>query len=389
MTQCPQLGTGKGELAMKGRKAPQETPRNRACFESLEPSFRPPAMDRPRNIPEPSFVDRPPNVALCAPGRLHLGFLDPAASLGRRFGSVGLMIHGFDTEVEISASDVDRITATRPAEHAEIERATVCLSLLRTHSGRGEALHLRLLRVLPAHAGFGSGTQLALAIGRAFALWQGMSVPTATLAQWLGRGLRSGIGIAGFDHGGLIVDGGPGPSGTPAPVLSRMALPDAWRLLIVQDSAQKGLSGDDEKRRIADLPSLPQALAADICHQVLMRVLPGVATSDFDAFAAGITRIQQVLGEHFAPAQEGRAFASEPVGRLLGWALQAGHVGGIGQSSWGPTGFAVLASQVQAEAAIDAIQTAGLVAPSLSLRIVSGRNTGATLLDRRTEVPMP
>lgn len=345
-------------------------------------------MDRPRNIPEASFVDRPTTVALRAPGRLHLGFLDPAASLGRRFGSIGLMINGFETEVEISASDSDRITARGPAEHAEIERAAACLSLLRTHSGRVEPLHLRLLRVLPAHAGFGSGTQLALAIGRAFALRYGLGAPTATLAQWLGRGLRSGIGIAGFDHGGLIVDGGPAANGAPAAVLSRIPLPEAWRVLIVQDSAQKGLSGDDERQRIAMLAPLPRALAADICHQVLMRVLPGAAAADFDPFAAGVTRIQQVLGEHFAPAQGGQAFASEAVGRLLGWALRAEHVAAIGQSSWGPTGFAILPSQARAEAAVDAMLAANLVVPSLTLRIVSGRNTGATLLDRRFEVPI-
>ena len=346
-------------------------------------------MDRPRNFPEEGFVGRPEIVALRAPGRLHLGFLDPAASLGRRFGSVGLMINGFETEVEISASASDQITARGPEEHAETERAAACLSLLRTHSGRAEPLHLRIVQVLPAHAGFGSGTQLALAIGRAFALWHSLGVPTATLAQWLGRGLRSGIGIAGFDHGGLIVDGGPSANGAPAPVLSRIPLPDAWRVLIVQDSAQKGLSGDEERKRIAGLPPLPRALAAELCHQVLMRVLPGAATADFASFAQGVLHVQQVLGEHFAPAQGGRIFASEAVGRLLGWALQAEHVAAIGQSSWGPTGFAILPSQARAQAALDAMLAANLIAPSLTLRIVSGRNSGAALLDRRLEVPGP
>jgi beta-RFAP synthase len=347
-------------------------------------------MDRPRNFPEASFVHRAATVALRAPARLHLGFLDPAGSLGRSFGSVGLVIGGFETEVEISASPFDRITANGPAAEAEIERAATCVRLLQAHTGCRDPLHLRLLQVLPAHAGFGSGTQLALAIGRAFALWHGLGVPTATLAQWLGRGLRSGIGIAGFDHGGLIVDGGPGDKGAPAVVLSRIPLPEAWRVLIVQDSAQKGLSGEDERQRIAGLPPMPQALAADICHQVLMRVLPGAATADFEPFACGVTRIQQVLGEHFASAQGGRAFASEAVGCLLGWVLQhrAEHLAAIGQTSWGPTGFAIFPSQARAEDAIDAMLAAGIVAPSVTLRVVSGRNTGATLLDRRFSSPL-
>ena len=41
-------------------------------------------------------IDRLDTLTLVAHGRLHLGFLDPSGSLGRRFGSVGLAIEGFD-----------------------------------------------------------------------------------------------------------------------------------------------------------------------------------------------------------------------------------------------------------------------------------------------------
>lgn len=335
----------------------------------------------------------PPALSVRAPGRLHLGFLDPAATLGRRFGSLGVVIDGFETEVEISESPVDRIVADGAAERAEIERAADCLRLLRRHSGRHEPLQLRLLHVLPAHAGFGSGTQLALAIGRAFAQWHGLGTPTAQLAQWLGRGLRSGIGIAGFDQGGLLVDGGPGRDGAPAPVLARLPLPAAWRVLVVQDHAQRGLSGSEERHAIATLAPLPQALAADICHQVLMRVLPGAASAEFAPFAAGVTRIQRIMGEHFAPAQAGSAYTSVAVGQLIEWiaaftrspdATDGGIGAGTGQSSWGPTGFAILPSQSRADEVVRAARAAGVIAPSLALRIVTGRNSGATVSDRRT-----
>ena len=338
-----------------------------------------PALDELR-------ADSAPSVTLRAPGRLHLGFLDPAASLGRRFGSLGLVIEGFETEVALSAASANHVTATGVAERAEIERARAHLQRLQQHSTHHEPLHLRLLRVLPAHAGFGSGTQLALAIGRAFAQWHGLHVTTPALAQWLGRGARSGIGIAGFDHGGLLVDGGPGGSEgqvTPAPLLARQPLPDAWRILVVQDGAQRGLSGADERDAIATLPPLPQALAADICHQVLMRVLPGAASAEFAPFAAGINHIQQLLGAHFAPAQGGSAYTSAAVGRLLDWIGTAGHGAAIGQSSWGPTGFAILPSQAQAEAVVEAARAANLLAAGLTLTIVAGRNHGATVTDSR------
>ena len=343
-------------------------------------------MDMSRPTLDALHVDIAPSVTLRAPGRLHLGFLDPAASLGRRFGSLGLVIEGFETEVALCAASANQVAAVGGAEQAEIDRARAHLQRLQQHSGRHEPLHLTLLRVLPAHAGFGSGTQLALAIGRAFAQWHGLAVTTPALAQWLGRGARSGIGIAGFEHGGLLVDGGPGGEGaqlTSAPLLARLPLPEAWRVLVVQDKAQRGLSGADEREAIASLAPLPQSLAADICHQVLMRVLPGAAGAEFAPFAAGINHIQRRLGAHFAPAQGGSAYTSAAVGRLLEAIGAAGHGAAIGQSSWGPTGFAILPSQAQAEAVLEAARAANAVAAGLTLNIVAGRNGGATLIDSR------
>jgi beta-ribofuranosylaminobenzene 5'-phosphate synthase len=318
-------------------------------------------------------------VRVTAPGRLHLGFLDPAGSLGRRFGSLGLMIDGFETEVEIRRNAADAIEADATAE-SELDRATDCLQRLRERTGCNAPLALRLGRVLPAHAGFGSGTQLALAVGRAFARWHGLDVTTPQLAAWLGRGKRSGVGIAGFDHGGLLLDGGPSATGAPAPLLARQDLPAAWRVIVVQDDTSSGLSGVAERDAIAQLPALPQAQAADLCHQVLLRVLPGVANDDFDSFAAGVNRLQDVLGAHFAPAQGGSAWTSVSVARLMPW-LRAHAPGSIavGQSSWGPTGFAILPSAHVAETLIAAARAAGVVDPGLSLRIVAARNHGASV----------
>ncbi len=313
-----------------------------------------------------------------AAGRLHLGFLDPAGTLGRRFGSLGVVIDGFETELELAPAAVDQLVAGHPAAEAELPRAAAHLARLRERSGLHAPLRLHLKRVLPGHAGFGSGTQLALAVGRAFARCHRLELSTPALAAWLGRGLRSGIGIAGFDHGGVIVDGGPGPDGSPAPVLSRLPLPEGWRVIVVMDDRVAGLSGDAERAAIARLAPLPRAAAADLCHQVLMRVLPGVAGHDFGAFAAGVNRLQQRLGEHFAPAQQGSAWTSAAVGRLLEW--MRGHAGdevAVGQSSWGPTGFAFVASAGAAQGLVEAATEAGVRDPALSLRIVAGRNRGA------------
>jgi beta-RFAP synthase len=256
----------------------------------------------------------------------------------------------------------------------------VCVQRLRERTGRRDRIALRLHRALPAHAGFGSGTQLALAVGRAFALWHGLNITTATLASWLGRGQRSGVGIAGFDHGGLLVDGGPGADGAPAPLLARVALPQGWRIVVVTDERARGLSGLDERAAIAGLSPLPQAQAADICHQVLMRVLPAAAEAQFAPFAAGVNRVQRLLGDHFAPAQSGSRWTSPAVARLMQWwQASVGDGAAIGQSSWGPTGFAIVPSAAAAQGLIEAAQAAGVADAALVLRVVAGRNHGAVV----------
>lgn len=328
-------------------------------------------------------IDSHDTVTLRAPGRLHLGFLDPSASLGRRFGSIGVVIDGFETEVRLSAALADRVTADTPEGDAQMDRASAYLRTLRARTGRLDTLHLRLLRVLPAHGGFGSGTQLALAIARAFTQWHRMDVSSPTLAHWLGRGQRSGIGIHGFDLGGLLVDGGPAADGRPAPLLSRIALPEQWRIVVAQDQREQGLAGSDEKGALAVLEAMPAARAADICHEVLMRVLPGAASGEFDVFALGVSRVQEVLGEYFAPVQNGRAYTSAAVGRLMDWIGRSGHQAAIGQSSWGPTGFAIVESQAHADALMNAARAAGLVEDGLALRVVAPRNRGAEIIDLR------
>lgn len=340
-------------------------------------------------MPPDSTDAAPPRLVVVeAPARLHLGFLDPAATLGRRFGSLGLAVHGWTTRVELQAAPgaLDHVTAAAGVDPADVARARRWLAALEERSGRPEPLHLHLARTLPVHAGFGSGTQLALAVGRAFASWHRLAISTASLAHGLGRGVRSGIGIAAFDQGGLLLDGGPGADGTPAPLLSRLPLPPEWRVLMVLDPSMQGLSGDDERRALALLPPFSQAQAADLCHQVLMRVLPGAATGDFDAFARGLTHIQSALGAHFAPAQDGRAYTSARVAALMQALADAlGPQGaGMGQTSWGPTGFAVLPSQERAEAAVAALaaaRAAGRVPDGLDLHIVAPRNEGAVVRD--------
>lgn len=330
---------------------------------------------RPASIAlAPALLSR---VRVAAPARLHLGFLDPAATLGRRFGSVGLVLDGLDTIVEIAGAECDRFDVVAGGE-ADLARALAHLRTLRAATRCTAPVRLVLHAAPPMHAGLGSGTQLALAVGTAFSRLFGLGLDRIALATMLGRGARSGVGIAGFDHGGLLLDGGPRADGTPAALLARVPLPEPWRVIVALDHRLQGLSGAGEKAALATLPPLPQAVSAEICHEVLMRLLPGAAGAEFEPFAAGLTRIQCLLGDHFAPAQQGRRFTSAAVAGLMDW-IGAHALAGLGQSSWGPAGFAIVRSAADARRALASARAAGVLDPALDVRVTTARNRGASV----------
>ena len=71
-----------------------------------------------------------------------------------------------------------------------------------------------------------------------------------------------------------------------------------------------------------------------------MRLLPAVAEADLGAAGLAIGELQRVVGDYFAPAQ-GARFTSPDVAEILAWIEGQGSPAS-GQSSWGPTGFALL-----------------------------------------------
>jgi len=109
-------------------------------------------------------------------------------------------------------------------------------------------------------------------------------------------------------------------------------------------------------------------------------VLAGAAGAEFAPFAAGLGRVQELLGSHFAPAQNGSPWTSAAVGAALNAVRgAAGGLAAIGQSSWGPTGFAIVPTAADAQALLDEVAPA--LDPALVVRVVAARNRGATVAD--------
>ncbi|KQT87695.1 hypothetical protein ASG60_11545 [Methylobacterium sp. Leaf469] len=311
-------------------------------------------------------VDRR-GVRVHAPGRLHFGFLDLHGGLGRRFGSLGLALDA--PAVTLTARAATSLTVTGP----EAARAHGYALAAAGHLGIEGHAALTVEETMPAHAGFGSGTQLALAVAAALARLARRAFAPEAFADALDRGNRSGVGLAAFTQGGLIVDGGRDGLGTPPPVIARLDYPEAWRVVLILDTGMTGVHGTHETEAFRDLPRFPEAQAAEICRLVLMQVLPAAATTEPEGFGAGITRIQRLIGDHFAPHQGGR-YASPAVAEALS-AVAAQGISGYGQSSWGPTGFALVPSEDVARCLVASLERPG----PLRFLIARGRNTGATV----------
>jgi beta-RFAP synthase len=307
---------------------------------------------------------------VCCTARLHLGFFDLEGGTGRRFGSFGLSLDQPATRLTARRADETRISG------AEQDRTARYLAAMRAHLGLSGHYAIDIVQAMPSHAGLGSGTQLALAVAAAVRRLEGLADDPRGDAQRLERGARSGIGIGLFGRGGLVVDGGRGSRAEPPPLLARLEVPESWRVLLVLDPDRAGLSGPQERSAFDALGPMDPAVSGAICRLVLMQALPALAEQDLPGFGSAITAIQNHAGDYFAPSQGGR-FTSPLVGDAMRVLAAAGATG-IGQSSWGPTGFAFAADDSEAARLALNLQQRGMT-KRLDLLVCRVLNRGASV----------
>lgn len=281
------------------------------------------------------------HVSVHAPARLHLGFIDMHGGLDRKFGSLGLSIS--EVGVSLQAEYADDISISGPSS----ERAENYAEQVLSHFGIDGGVKITINSAIPEHAGLGSGTQLSLAIASAIVnLYELPKQKVAHLAAVLHRGARSGIGIGTFMHGGFIVDGGRGENTEVPPVISHLAFPEHWRIVLIFDDGVEGINGVPERRAFNTLSPMSEETAGLLSRLTLMQALPAIIENDCARFGKAITRIQNIVGDYFAEAQGGR-YTSSLLMPVLDAMLKDG-ARGVGQSSWGPTGFAIFPDETLA-----------------------------------------
>jgi beta-ribofuranosylaminobenzene 5'-phosphate synthase len=294
-------------------------------------------------------------VTTCA--RLHLGLLDNNGEQGRLYGSIGLAVNR--PHMVLRAEPANELHV----EGLEADRITTYAQRFIDRYSQPKGAHFSLVTSIPAHVGLGSGTQLGLAVGAALARMAGLPLSVPEIAVAVGRGVHSGIGIATFQHGGFVLDGGhrilvashPGSIDSQSrqieknsvpPLLFRHPMPKHWFFVMIIPETGPGFSGAKEQSAFLQLPVAPSSLVEKISWVLLMKMLPALVEDDIANFGQALTSIQNMVGDCFASVQGGR-FATPILEKLVDFLLEKGAAG-AGQSSWGPTVYGLVDGEERA-----------------------------------------
>jgi len=281
-------------------------------------------------------------VTVKTPSRLHFSMIDMRGDLGRIHGSVGVAIDKPRVVLKAKESpsiEVKGFRANRVKEHAET---------LLVGSGINGGISIEVLSDILEHSGFGSGTQLALAVGSALSEIYDLSLTPEEIALKLNRSRRSGIGTYAFKHGGFIVDGGhkvSGGGGIP-PLLFREEVPKSWRFIIGVPEIPVSTSGSIEANAFKKLEQPPATLIGEISRTILMQMIPAIIEEDIVSFGEAMTSVDFRFGEFWLEIQGGR-FCHHLIEEGIGFLAQNGALG-VGQSSWGPAFYGLSEGESEA-----------------------------------------
>ena len=264
------------------------------------------------------------------PKRLHLGLIDPSASLGRRFGSLGLALEG---GYRIRVMPHDKLEIKANEEDAKTIRFVIDKMNQEFLTGFNYLIDVE--NAIPRHVGLGSTTQLTLGVGLALAKLNNIRVEIENLASLLGRGKNSGAGIYTFKYGGFVMDSG--VKGSIPQLIIREDLPEDWGFLLIIPHVKRGFDEEEEKPIMQNLAGRVE-IAEKISHRILLGLLPALKERNIEEFGKHLTEIQMLVGKHFEEYQGGEF--REDVKFMLEFLKENTY--GYGQSSWGPTLYGLI-----------------------------------------------
>jgi beta-RFAP synthase len=268
-----------------------------------------------------------------------------------RYGGLGLMLDEpgwvlrFGSDLSLRKTELAHEAISADIA-ARIEKVR---DLLRQQTGQDFSAPIDVLRTLPMHSGLGAGTQLATAVAVGLSLWSRMtSEPNIDeLVRNSGRGKRSGIGLYGFLHGGLILDEGHSQEPVRAIRATSVNVNRDWRVVLFTPDQSDAVTGGFESSLLERLGQIPNSNRGRMFELAKRSLELANQIGGFVEFTSALQEYVDAAGQLFAAGQGGM-YNGESVSHAVELAKESG-LKAIGQSSWGPTVFGFSENQADAE----------------------------------------
>jgi len=237
-------------------------------------------------------------LAVTSRARIHCALLNTSGLFGRVDGGIGFSVEDPRWEIEVGCGL--SLEGTRlPAElltavHNAVSKLQSIWNI--------PPLGLRVKNAIGPHTGLGSKTALLLAVGRAASILSGRRMPAVSLAQMLGRGGTSGIGVHCFRRGGLVWDAGhafaekrsfaPSSASVTPPPSAIVQLPVKWLSVVHFRFSRSGPHGENERRAFAECCPTSDSGTVKALVAVSSLILPALVEKRENVLQQGLKKLQ-------------------------------------------------------------------------------------------------
>ena len=127
-------------------------------------------------------------IQIITPARLHFGFLEINNNHpNNSFGGIGLSIDKFNTKIKVIKNLKTKVKGK------SLDKASFFLNTFCKKKKIKPNFFLNVEKYYPQHIGLGSGTQLALSIGKAISDLSNLNLEIEKIAKILNRSDRSNV----------------------------------------------------------------------------------------------------------------------------------------------------------------------------------------------------
>ena len=272
-------------------------------------------------------------IIISSPSRLHFGIINPFQIPPRAYICLGLAIKIPRYVIKIKKIEDGLVIKNLP----DNEVGEVIHRIMDYFQING--LEIDFKSIPPRHSGLGSTTQIVLSLGLGISKIFNKEIDLVKFAKDMNRGRISGIGTYIFQFGGFVIDSGKKIENVDEfpKLMFRIDFPEDWYFIIAIPSGRGPSEIEEEKLFKQLIPG--KELVKEATYILLHEFIPSILDRDIESFGKALTKLQEIIGKMFENVQGG---IYNPISIKCIEIFKKFNVLGYGQSSWGPTIYAVV-----------------------------------------------